>query len=104
MGGKGNGLFDSEDSITRQEAAVMLQRTAKVLGFTLETSEKVEFADSSEFESWAVDGIAFVSSAVDVENGTKVMGGTGNNMFSPDDTYTRQQAFITVKRLFNAMK
>lgn len=104
VGGKGNGLFDPNGSITRQEAAVMLQRTAKVLNFKLEAVEKIEFSDSSAFESWAVEAIAFVSAATDAQSNTKVMGGTGNNLFSPADTYTRQQAFITVKRLFNAIK
>lgn len=104
VGGKGNGLFDPNGSITRQEAAVMLQRTAKVLNFKLEAVEKIEFSDSSAFESWAVEAIAFVSTATDAQSNTKVMGGTGNNLFSPADTYTRQQAFITVKRLFNAIK
>ena len=28
-----------------------------------------------------------------------VMKGTGNNMFSPTETYTRQQSFMTVYRL-----
>lgn len=62
------------------------------------------FADQGEFAVWARDGIAFVSSLEDASNGMKVMGGTGNGKFSPSAHYIRQQSFITVKRLYHAMK
>ena len=103
VNGKGNNKFDPNGYITRQEAAVMLQRTANVLGFIVPNGPSVDFADKSAFSSWAVNGIAFASAATDKTNGNKVMGGTGNNNFTPQGTYTRQQAFITMIRLFNAL-
>lgn len=88
--------------ITRQDAAVMLQQTAKVLNFEPTGIPQI-FADRSKFSDYAVGAITFVSTAADKESGIKVMAGTGNNNFSPRDNYTRQQAYLTVLRLFNAM-
>ncbi len=102
--GVGNNKFDPTGKITRQDAAVMLQQTAKVLDFTEPNRTPQTFADSSKFSGYAVDAIAFVSAAADKESGNPVMGSTGNNKFSPQDNYTRQQAYITMLRLFNAMK
>ncbi len=31
------------------------------------------------------------------------MGGTGNNTFSPTGTYTREQSYVTIYRLFQAV-
>ncbi len=33
-----------------------------------------------------------------------VMGGTGNNQFSPAATYTKEQSIITTSRLFDLVK
>lgn len=101
--GVGNNKFDPNGKITRQDAAVMLQLTAKVLDFTEPNGTSVSFADSSKFASYAVNAIDFVSTATDKESGNKIMGGTGNNYFSPLSPYTRQQAYITILRLFNAI-
>jgi len=35
-------------------------------------------------------------------SGNAVMGGVGNNMFGPLGTYTKEQAILTMVRLFNA--
>lgn len=99
--GNGKGMFIPHGSITRAQAAVMLARTAKVLGMDVSRTG-IEFADSKDIADWAKEGVAFVSSAEDKTNKAKIMGGTGNNKFSPAANYTRQQAFITMKRLFHA--
>jgi hypothetical protein len=102
VGGKGYGRFDPQGSITRQEAAAMLTRTAKVLGYS-PSGQEVAFSDASSIQSWAKDAVSFISAAMDVKSNRAVMGGTGNNAFSPNGTYTRQQAFTTMIRLSNAM-
>ncbi|MFC0212447.1 WG repeat-containing protein [Paenibacillus chartarius] len=101
VGGKGDGIFDPKGDITRQEAAVMLARTAKVLGIS-NVGGNVNYADDENIASWAKDSVSLVSSIKDKSNQSPVMGSTGNNNFSPKDSYTKQQAFITMKRLFNA--
>jgi len=102
VGGKGKGLFDPSGSITRQEAAAMLTRAAKLLGLESGTTAG-KFADDAKISDWAKESVAFVASAKDKTNEAFIMGGTGDNKFSPAGTYTRQQAFITMKRLFNAL-
>jgi len=103
VNGVGKGRFNPNGMISRQEAAVMLMRTAAVLGIT-ETDELPEvFADSDAFADWARDAIAFVSSLKDKTSNKKIMGGVGNGNFSPLGSYTREQAFVTMLRLFNAV-
>ncbi|MCI9403442.1 MAG: S-layer homology domain-containing protein, partial [Oscillospiraceae bacterium] len=88
--------FNPNGSITRQEAAVMLARTAGLLGLTAGAGET--FADGGSVASWAADGVAFTSGLVD-STGAKVMGGTGDGAFSPLASYTREQAILTALRL-----
>lgn len=101
VGGKGGGIFDPNGAITRQEAAVMLTRAAKVLGIQA-NSDAISFNDSATFESWGASSISFISSVLDKTNGRHVMGGTENGNFSPNAPYTREQSYCTVLRLYNA--
>lgn len=96
VSGRGNGIFDPEGNITRQEAAVMLTNTADVLGIEVGDLNSV-FADDSKIASWAKSSVGFVSNE-------GIMVGMGNNIFNPKGTYTRQQAIVTVLRLFNCVK
>jgi len=98
VSGRGNGRFDPDAYITRQEAAVMLTRAAKTAGITAVNSNTIFFDDSHKFAPWATDSIAFVTALAD-SSGTRVMAGTGNNMFSPLSYYTREQSIVTVNRL-----
>ncbi len=88
--------FNPGGSITRQEAAVMLARTGRMLGLASGTGES--FADEGEFAPWAAEGIGYVSGLID-GNGERVMGGTGEGKFSPGGAYTREQAVVTALRL-----
>lgn len=92
--------FNPDGQITRQEAATMLARTAKVLG--VEAGQSVVFADADTFADWSRDSIAFISGITDPYNDIKVMEGTGAGSFSPLMTYSREQAIITALRLFSA--
>lgn len=96
VNGKGNGIFDPNGSISRQEAAVMLTNAAKVLGLQIESADAA-YNDSSAIDDWAKSAVNFVTSA-------GVMNGTGENNFSPKDTFIREQAYITVLRLFINVK
>ncbi|MFD0960043.1 CAP and S-layer homology domain-containing protein [Paenibacillus chungangensis] len=102
VSGKGRGLFRPGDLITRQEAAVMLYRTGKLFG--MKSADGVYwFADDHEVADWAGEAVAFVYSTSDTMNGARVMGGVSEDRFGPNGRYTRQQAYITFKRLGNAM-
>lgn len=102
VSGKGNGKFAPDDLITREEAAVMLYRTAKKMryydGWNI---KKSSFSDQNQIANWAKEAVDFVSSAIDNVSKNHIMGGVGNNAFNPNGIYTREQAFITFGRLFN---
>ena len=91
--------FDPYGRVTRQEAATMLARTARLLGLTAGSGEA--FADSAYFSPWAAQSIALISGLTDPTTGAKVMNGTGNDLFSPLGTYTCEQAIMTSLRLFH---
>ena len=99
VNGRKTGVFDPNGLITRREAAAMLARTAKLLGFA--TGTELSFTDTDGQPDWAAEGIAFVSGLADAQSGTPVMQGTGNGAFSPFKTYTIQQAILTALRLFH---
>lgn len=99
INGRGNGVFDPYASIERQEAAAMLLRAAVAIkadameGWADKIEQSsIQFSDGAAFAPYAQEAIE-VMAALDV------MKGTGNNMFSPTETYTRQQSFMTVYRL-----
>lgn len=91
--------FNPGGSITRQEAAAMLARTAGVLDIAAGKGQS--FNDASDIASWAKESVSFVSGLTDPVTGNAVMGGTGNGRFSPLGSYTREQACLTALRLFH---
>lgn len=90
-----NGVSDMEfnphASITRQEAATMMANYLQSMGrvLTYGNADKA-FNDSADIAQWAYD-------AVDICYGTGIMKGTGSG-FTPDGTYTREQAILCIKR------
>lgn len=102
VNGRTRTTFDPNGTITRQEAAAMLARAASVLGVPVNSSAK-NFRDSERFAPWAVDAIAYVSSVRTPDTNKPVMGGVGSRTFDPFGAYTREQAYITVFRLFQAL-
>lgn len=97
INGRGNGTFDPYASITRQEAAALLMRIGKYMGKTDIDTSSTNFADKGSIQSYAVEAVNYV-------NALNVMKGTSDTTFSPNGTYTRQQAYITALRLYNAIK
>lgn len=97
-----NGTSETEFSpargITRQEAAVMINNLAGLLGLS-SNSDRQYFSDSSYFADWAREAIYNVSSIRNSE-GTALMTGTEENKFSPWMVYSREQAYVTLWRLY----
>lgn len=98
--GVGDGKFEPDREITRQEAAVMLCKAYKYtyLGSAGKTPPK--FLDDDEISDWAKE---YVYNICTYENdaGTKMMSGTGDNKFSPNAYYTREQAVATLYRMYD---
>jgi len=95
VNGVGNNRFDPDAQLTREMAAVMLANLANAIGQPL-PQKAPTFADNNEASAWALESIGRVQAA-------GVMSGTGDNMFSPKQPYTREQSIITVMRVFNDM-
>jgi len=76
VNGTGNGKFSPNNTITREQAATMIQNTCKLLGMDINNSPKSGFVDMKNASYWAIDGINFCRA-----NG--IMSGTGNNNFRP---------------------
>ena len=93
VNGYGNGSFGPENSITRQEAAAILARTAQVLGLPQDGADISDFADLSQIGAWARDSVA-------VCKALGVMQGTSDTTFDPRSPYTREQCVVTILRLF----
>lgn len=102
--GYGNREFRPNNTITREEAATMLMRLAKTLGVNAPNSTPMNFDELSSMQPWARDGVSFISACLDPVSGKRVMGGTGNNKFSPRSNYTREQSVMTATRLFNLLR
>ncbi len=96
VNGFADGTFKPDYSITRQEAATMLKNTADVFDFPTDNQNLPNFSDKADIGSWAIPGVNFVASQ-------GIMGGVGDNTFSPQTTYTREQSIITSLRLFQAL-
>jgi len=99
VSGKGNGKFCPDDTITRQEAAVMLANMAKAMTYNL-VEEKIDFVDKQYFADRARESIYKVLNFKGEEN-VAVMTGTGNGKFSPWYSYSREQAIATMVRIFD---
>ncbi len=100
VSGKGDGLFCPDDTITRQEAAVMIINMADAIDYTVDADKSVQFSDKSYFASWAKESIYKVinfKGRADVP----VMVGTEKNKFSPWYSYSREQAITTMTRFYD---
>lgn len=84
---QGNGgKFRPQDTITREEAAVILVRLVDLLGKNdvAGSSSTAAFADMKEISSWAKD-------AVQAAQALGLIQGKGNNRFDPKGTVTRAE-------------
>lgn len=84
--------FDPSNLITREQAAKMLTAAAAALGESTDVAAPA-FADSAQISSWALPYIGYVFNA-------KIMGGVGADKFDPQGGYQRQQAYMTMLRLY----
>ena len=97
VNGKSDTLFKPSDTLTRQEAAVMLGRVyVKIHGAILKVAN-TSFADDKDVADWAKSDVAFMSSK-------EVVKGKGENKFVPKDPVTIQEAVIMANRMLENLK
>lgn len=95
VSGIGEGRFNPDGQITREQAAVMLSRLATAIGQPF-PDQVPTFVDIASLSAWAIDGVGQAQAA-------GVMGGVGDNRFAPQDTFTREQSIITILRMFDML-
>ena len=95
--GFGDGTFLPKDMLTREQAAVILSRVTRLTDKPVENYKKHNYADSQDISNWAAEG-------VDITYNLNIMQGIGDNLFAPQENYTREQSAATVLRLYNYIK
>jgi trimeric autotransporter adhesin len=92
VNGTGNGRFEPDQFITREQMAVMIQNYAKVIGFTLpKVYGENTFEDSSRISVYAKDAVKQMQMA-------GVISGKNGNHFDPQGTVTRAEASAVLRR------
>ena len=86
-----DGNFRPNDTITRQEMAVIIVKAYEYLEKSAEEAE-LTFSDNGEIADWAK---TYVAKAV----GAGLISGMGDNMFAPDASATRAQAASVISRI-----
>lgn len=95
INGYSDGTFRPNGAVTRVEAAKMLTVTAKLAGISASGTAPA-FSDGSTIAAWAKEYVTFVAAA-------GIMNGVGGGRFSPLSFYTREQAYLTMERIFCMM-
>ena len=95
INGMGDGTFAPDASITREQAAAILFRTADFLGNkTMPTAVKQSYIDESDISHWAKSSVACI-------NAMGIMKGVSETEFSPKGNYTVEQAIATMVRMYS---
>ena len=95
INGKSTHEFAPDDALTREEAAVILQRMVNATVPVTVTEMWFEFDDIDYISDWAMD-------AVQTMCNMNVMNGVGGNEFAPKEVYTTEQAIVTITRVYSA--
>ena len=95
--GIGDGLFDPDRKITREEMAVMMRNLAEFMGkLPADTDVVLTYADADQISDWAKDGAAYCQ----VEN--LIIGREGNRL-DPKETATRAEASAVIFRFVHSV-
>ena len=94
--GVGDNKFNPDAQLAREQAATMLARLAEAIGNPLPKTAPA-FADNGSVSDWAFEAVGQVQAG-------GIMNGTGDNNFSPDEPYTREQSIVTILRMYNVLK
>ena len=95
INGKTETEFAPNDLLTREEAAVILNRMVNKTIPVPVTEMYFNFDDEASISGWASDSIQVMCNM-------GVMNGVGNNKFAPKETYTTEQAIVTIVRVYAA--
>ncbi len=94
--GTGAKTFSPKMKLTREQAAKFLTTTAIACGEDVELTDP-DYADNSEIADWAKPYTGYLRKM-------GVLQGVDGNRFNPKGSYQRQQAFMTVYRLWDTLE
>ena len=95
--GFGNKEFAPNQSITREQMAVIMQNYAKAIGFTLpKVHAETTFADNAKIGAWSKDAVKAMQMA-------GVISGKDGNKFDPQGTATRAEVSTVLRRFVELM-
>ena len=95
VNGKTATEFAPDDYLTREEAATIIIRMVNKVVPMEATEMWFEYDDITEISDWA-------SSSIQTISNLGFMNGVGNNRFAPKDTYTTEQAIVTLVRVLES--
>lgn len=95
--GYGNGLFGTNDLVTREQMCVMLSRYLQWAGYELPavTAAK-QFGDKAQISKWAADNVAFCQTR-------GLINGQPNDRFAPKANATRAENSTVLQRMILAI-
>ncbi|WP_168119872.1 S-layer homology domain-containing protein [Paenibacillus sp. HB172176] len=97
VNGRTDGTFDPEDSIMRQDMAVMAYHAAAVAGHIMkDSSNGAPFADGDQIDEYAREAVAAMKAS-------EVIHGMDNGEFIPNGIVTRSQAAVVIYNLLVSM-
>lgn len=92
--GTADGIFSPDESLTREQLAVMLANYARQSGKALNgAAELSAFADAAEVSDWAKDAVAAMV-------GAGVLGGNESGMLCASNNATRAETAVMLSRFF----
>lgn len=87
-----DGKFRPNDTVTREEMAVMIAKAYQFAGGTLESGNVSNFTDGKQISTWAASYVGSVTKA-------GLISGMADGRFAPQENATRAQATSLIKRL-----
>lgn len=90
-------IFAPENSITRQQMAVMIYNYAESQGIKFESIvEEITFSDSDQISDWAKKEVSEIQQA-------GLLYGKENNIFDPEGTATRAEFAAILQRFVDML-
>ncbi len=98
VSGRGDGTFAPNDKITRQDAAVIIEKAVAAAGKTLpEKREELNFNDKADISDYANESVNLLTKA-------EIINGYDDNTFRPLGNCTRAEAAVMLNNLLGAIE
>lgn len=92
--GVGTNNFNPDGSLTREQAATIIDRLLTTLDHSFKEPSTELYADINIVSNWAKDSVQQLKAE-------GILEGVGANKFAPQGNYTTEQAIVTVLRAYN---